>query len=256
MKIRYRLARYLSRKIEERAKRLIENNAALRDYLEHYRRTSPSTGCSYSDYSLLYRYVRNHKPKAVLECGTGFSTVVIAQGLKENEKEFGIRNWSLVSMEENPHYYEAALKSLPLDLKSDSRLEIILSPAVEDTYELFRGVRYKEIPKRAYEFVFVDGPDLMLNPAKKPLAFDYDLVKLVSESDRPISAFVDTRSSTCFAYSLLFPGKFKYDYLRRVGIVGPVTKNDLADTKRIVSLAMARSEFGRPSIRQLFTGEY
>lgn len=131
-----------------------------------------------------------------------------------------------------------------------------MSPAIEDTYEFFRGVRYKEIPKRAYDFVFVDGPDLMLNPARKPLAFDYDFVHLVRESDHPISAFVDTRVSTCFVYSLLFPGKFRYDYLRRVGIVAPVTRADLADSRNIVSRAMDNHGFRRPPLVSLITGRY
>lgn len=256
MKFSYRVARYLAQKIDERAKKSIEGNFALQDYLEHYRRTSPSTGCSYSDYLLLHQYVKRHKPQAVLECGTGFSTVVIAQALKENEEEFGIHNWRLVSMEENANYYEAAVKSLPFSLKNDARLEIVLSGAVEDTYEFFRGVRYREVPKGVYDFVFVDGPDLMINPANKPLTFNYDFVKLVSESDHPIGALIDTRVSTCFVYSLVFPEKFRYDYLRKVGIVEPVTKKDLADAKKIVARAMARREFSRPPIWKLIPGRY
>ena len=245
----------MAEKIEERSERLIKNNDTIQGYLEYYGRTSPSTGCSYTDYVLLYRYVKNHRPKEVLECGTGFSTVVIAQALKENEEAYGIRG-RLVSMEENERYYQAALESMPPPLKHDPRLQIVLSPAVEDTYEFFRGVRYKEIPKRAYDFVFVDGPDLMINPARKPLTFDYDFVKLVQESGHPIGALVDTRVSTCFVYSLLFPEKFRYDYLRKVGIVEPVTRKDLADGRKIVSRAMARREFRRPPMRAWMRGAY
>ncbi len=254
MILRYKLAQLLSRKIEERAKRWVESNTTLRDHLEYYRRTSPSTGCSYSDYLSLYKYVRKYKPLEVLECGTGFSTVIITQALKENEADGGSHNWRLVSMEQSAKYYDAAMKSLPPILKNDARLEIVLSEAVEDTYEFFRGVRYNEVPKRAYDFVFVDGPDLMMHPDKQPLTFNYDFVKLVSESDHPIGAFIDTRVSTCFVYSLLFPNKFKYDYLRWLGIVEPVTKNDLSTGIKIVSRAMAKRQFRRPSIWQLITG--
>jgi len=159
-------------------------------------------------------------------------------------------------MEENKDYYKSALKSLPPELKNDSNLEIVLSEAIEDYYEFFRGVRYKQIPDRSYDFIFVDGPDLMVNPAQKPLTFDYDLVKLVGRSLHPISAFVDTRTSTCFVYSLLFPKKFKYDYLRRFGIIESVTKNDLVDAKKIVSEAMSRRSFNRPNIFKFITGNY
>jgi len=96
----------------------------------------------------------------------------------------------------------------------------------------------------------------MLSPARKPLAFNYDFVKLVRESDHPMSAFIDTRVSTCFVYSLLFPGKFSYDYLRWVGMVEPVTKADLADSQKIVSLAMDQRRFRRPPLMSLMTGSY
>ena len=140
--------KYLPTRIEAHAERQIKRHAAIRDYLEYYKRKSPSTGCSYSDYLVLYKYVKKHKPKEVLECGTGFSTLIIMQALKENEEEYGIRG-HLVSMEQSERDYNAALESLPLVVKNDPRLEVVLSPVMEDTHELFRGIRYKEIPKRA-----------------------------------------------------------------------------------------------------------
>ena len=252
---RYGLARYLVKKIEEQAERQVKGHAILRDFLEYYGRNSPSTGCSYADYLLLYRYIKNHNPKEVLECGTGFSTVVIAQALKENEEEYGVKG-HLVSMEQNGSYHAAAIESLPPPLKNDPRLEIVLSPVMEDTCGFFRGIRYKEVPKRAYDFVFVDGPDSAANPTNKPLTLNCDFVKLVSENEHPTSALIDTRVGTCFMYSLLFPGKFRYDYLRKVGIVESVTKNDLADSKKVVTRVMEKREFHRPPIATLIRGEY
>lgn len=255
MALRYAIAKYLSNKVEERARREVERHKELYDDLMHYREHSPSTGCSFSDYRQLYAYIRAHRPKEVLECGTGLSTVVIARALEENERDHGIA-WRLVSMEENPSYYEAALKSMPTHWKGHPRIEMVLSEAVEDTYEFFRGVRYKEVPKGEYDFVFVDGPDFMINPTRKPLTFDYDLVKLVAESERPIAAFVDTRMSTSFVYSMLFPGKFHYDYLRRTGIVSPVTRHDLADARAIVSRAMVERRIPSSPLAKLITGNY
>ena len=40
------------------------------------------------DLSRLYNLVRNNKPFTVLEFGIGYSTIVIAQALFENKKEF------------------------------------------------------------------------------------------------------------------------------------------------------------------------
>ena len=256
MKFRYRLAQYFSNAIERRAERVIvERFPVLYRDIADYRTHSPSTGCTYADYLAHYTWIRRHKPREILECGTGVSTVVLARALMENEKEHGTP-WRLVSMEENPSYYEAALACLPAHLKSDSRLEMVLSEAVEDTYEFFRGVRYKDVPKGAYDLVFVDGPDFMIHPGRTQLTFDFDFLKIVQDSERPVSAFIDTRMSTCFIYSLLFPGKVRYDFLRRIGIVAPVTRRDLADAKTIVSRAMEARAFRRPPLKKLITGVY
>jgi hypothetical protein len=251
---RYVLDKFFSTRIEVRAKRLIKNNKSLRSYLEYYKSRSPSTGCSYADYLAIYNYVKKHKPKEVLECGTGFSTLVIAQALKENEEEYGIRG-HLVSMEESEKYYGAALKSLPPDLKNDSRLEIVLSPVIEDSHGFFHGVLYKEIPPRKYDFVFVDGPSPTAG-FTAARAINLDFVKLVSESDHYIGALIDSRKCTCLMYSLLFPNKFSYDYLRDIGIVTPVNKYDLADDVSFAKWAAESSLFRSPSVVELIRGEY
>lgn len=246
---------FLKNYVEGRAERAIKSHPVLKKYLEDYARVSSSTGCEYADYLALYSWIRDHKPREVLECGTGFSTLVLIQALKENEEEYGIRG-HLVSMEENKEYYDMALRSYPPQLKTDSRFEIVFSPAVEDTYEFFRGVRYKEIPKRAYDFVFIDGPNFMTDPKRHPLTFSFDLVEIVRNSEKSVSAMIDTRTSTCFIYSLLFPEKFRYDYLRKIGIVYFATKNDLADARKIVAGAMKRHAFRRPTLGALLRGRY
>ena len=224
MKLKDEIARIFVKRIEARAKAQILGNPKLKEYLQHYARTSPSTGCSYSDYAVLYNWIRKNKPKEVLELGTGYSTLVIYQALKENEA--GGFKGRLVSMEENKDYYEAALRSLPKGVN----VEIVLSPTVEDTYDFFRGVRYKDVPKRDYDLVFVDGPDKMMHPKSHPLTFCMDVLSLVG--DHPLTAIIDKRLSTCFVYSLLFKS-FRYDFLREIGMLGPVTKKDLRSGREI-----------------------
>ena len=48
------------------------------------------TGASYSDYLTLYEQVKSFKPKEILECGTGITTVVLAQALLENARETAV----------------------------------------------------------------------------------------------------------------------------------------------------------------------
>ena len=49
-----------------------------------YARGSAVTGASYSDYLTLWAQIRAFRPREVLECGSGISTVVIAEALRLN----------------------------------------------------------------------------------------------------------------------------------------------------------------------------
>lgn len=253
--IRSRLGPLFASWLESRAQASIREKPALWDWLEWYKERTSSTGCSYGDYLALYNYVRIHKPREVLECGTGLSTVVLAYALMENEREHGL-SWRLTSLEENREYYELARKSLPEELAGDSRVRLVLSDIVEDSYELFRGVRYKDVPQAPYDFVFVDGPRKLADPEEKPLTFDFDFIRVVLASDRPVGAMIDTRTSTAYVCSLLFPTHFRYDYVRKLGVVLPATRRDIGDTKSVVARAMARHAFRRPPLRQIINASY
>lgn len=89
MFIRHQLAVALHNYLERNAEKKIKANPALWKLLQAYIEKSSSTGCSFSDYLVLYNWVRRHKPKEILECGTGMSTVVLAHALKENYQEEG-----------------------------------------------------------------------------------------------------------------------------------------------------------------------
>ena len=58
-------------------RRCIESAGELPRLLCTYLSKTESTGCSWSDYAALYRRIRTLRPREVLECGTGVSTVVI-----------------------------------------------------------------------------------------------------------------------------------------------------------------------------------
>lgn len=253
MFIRHQLAIALHGYLERNAEKKIKANLPLWNLLKAYIEKSPSTGCSFSDYLVLYNYVKKHKPKEILECGTGMSTVVLAYALKENYQEGGVMG-RVASMEEDGGYYEKAMGLFPDSLKEYA--EIFLSSAVEDTRDFFRGVRYKDIPNRKYDFVFVDGPDLMINPKNPELSFDYDIVRVIANSDTPVAGFVDTRTSTCFIYSLIFGDKFRYDYVRKLGIVEPCTKKDVLSAKKIADRATMKHAFKRPSLLKSIRGSF
>jgi hypothetical protein len=196
------------------AKRRLRRTSAWKPLQQYLERTN-STGCSYIDYWHIYRSVREHKPKEILELGTGASTIVLAYAIIENG--FG----RITSMEENQRWFGHAMVLMPEGLP----VEILLSETVEDCIGMFRGIRYKDIPDRPYDFVFIDGPSY--KTASGDIAFDFDLISVVSKAETPLRAIIDKRITTCFVMQRLLPGKVRYRNHLGLSFVEPVTKADL-----------------------------
>jgi len=72
----------------------------LKDILAYANVASPSVGVSTTDYVALYRKIRTDRPSFVLECGTGRSTMIIAQAMLENLNGTPADGIKLVSMEQ------------------------------------------------------------------------------------------------------------------------------------------------------------
>ncbi len=201
----------------------LKKNERLWQELNAYQERTKSTGCSWSDLWILYNTVRARKPKEILECGPGVSTLVMAYALFENEKE-GYRG-KITAMEELEYYFDMATKLLPDYLHS--YVEFILSPRIEANYYLFRGVCYRDIPDRAYDFVFVDGPDLHA-PSDGELSFDFDFIDVVRNTANPVFGIVDYRLSTSFVFQAVFGlEKAKFSAIHELGFIGPCVKDDL-----------------------------
>ena len=209
---------------DKRGLQNLRKNQHLYRTLTQYLELSQSTGCSYYDYWTLYRHIRKNKPVEILECGTGVSTIVMAWALMENERE-GDPAGRITSMEDIDIWYQKAAKLVPEQLKP--YIELIHSPKVEYSYSIFRGVGYQEIPQRAYEFVFVDGPETTA-PSDGTMAFDFDLINVVKNADHPVSAIVDKRVTTCYVYQKVFgTDKVEFDPRCDLCFVGPLTKKNL-----------------------------
>ena len=167
------IIRFFRRRVQIEIRRFFQQYARiylsrrkdLWEELTSYTQKTGSTGCKVTDYYFLYKIIRRLKPVEVLECGTGVSTLVIAHALMENEKETGKRG-RVTSMEELSKWADMAKQLLP-DVYSD-RVEIVLSPTVEDYFSVFRGMRYRDVPKRDYDFVFVDGPKFNIAARQTP----------------------------------------------------------------------------------------
>lgn len=222
--LKLRILAYARALLDRRARIRLQRNHCLFGELQTYLRQSGSTGCNYLDYWELYNAVRRRKPREILECGTGVSTVVLAIALKENEEETGVRG-RITSMEEEPLYFEQARALFPRAYAA--YVELIQSPRVEDHFGMFRGVRYRDVPQRQYDFVFVDGPSYIA-PSDGSVTFDFDLVHLLRKAEHDVYAVIDKRVTTCFVVQrLLRSGLVRYVASKHLCFVGPASKRDI-----------------------------
>lgn len=225
---------------ERRGRAFLTARADLWRALQEYLSQTRSTGCSVTDYWVLYREIIRLRPLEVLECGTGVSTLVIAHALADLERTTG-RTGRVTSMEEHREWLDLAVRLLPPQYARF--VDFRLSTTVEDRWSLFRGVRYADTPPRAYDFVFVDGPSYV-SPEDGTPTFDFDFIHVLRSSERPVAGLIDKRVSTCFVLQqILGPSKVKYSPVLGVGTVAPCRRQDLGNLDRRLSSANFEASF-------------
>jgi len=157
---------------------------------------------SQPDYMVLYEAVKIYKPSYILECGTGMSTFVIAQSIKDNLLPKG-KSCKLISMESEKSWY-LHQKSIIKNEEFGDFVEIIYSPIALFGYSFIRGTIYKDIPKYPYDLVFVDGPNQGNNKTGRMCNMDF--IKIIENSENPITCIIDGRVHTSLAYTQIFGG--------------------------------------------------
>jgi len=188
------------------------------------------TGASYSDYLTLYEQVRTRRPREILECGTGITTVVLAYALMENAAEDRTAPGRVTSMEDDREWYDVACARLP-DEVADV-VDMVHSPKKDGFYKCFRGVQYEEVPDRPYDFVFSDGPDRH-SPVNGDKLFNLDFIHVVVRSKAPVFGVVDNHYLTFYILQKVFGvGLARYSVSHKLMFVGPVTRDDVRFLKK------------------------
>lgn len=225
--IRRRILIEIRRWSEVYARIYLKRRSDLWRELTLYTAKTGSTGCNMTDYYILYKQIRKIKPREVLECGTGVSTLVIAHALIENESETG-QLGRVTSMEEIAEWANMAEDLLPVIYRKN--VEIVVSPTVEDCFSIFRGVRYRDVPQREYDFVFVDGPKYR-SPNDNHPTFDFDYLHILRHSHIAVAGLIDQRVSTVFVLQQLL-GKDKIHYSPALGL-GYISACRVEDLKEL-----------------------
>lgn len=224
---------WVDRMVARRARRaeaVLRGNTVLWDLMARAAAGTAVTGASYSDYLTLYEQVRTFRPREILECGTGISTVVLAQALRENAAETGEAPGRVTSLEDDESWYQTACERFPDELNDIA--EIVHSPKVDGFYKCFRGVCYESVPERPYDFVFSDGPDRH-SPVNGDKLFNLDLINVVRRSDHPVRGVVDNHYLTFYVLQKVFGlDKARYSVSHKLMFVGPVTRHDVRHLKR------------------------
>jgi predicted O-methyltransferase YrrM len=115
--------------------------------------------------AFLYHLVRRHRPKLVLELGSGSSTVLLAASVRANG--FG----RVVSIEHDPGYRDRTAQFLRQTELSD-RVDLIEAPLVEQCFGDLTLNWYDLAPllrtlSEKIDFLFVDGPPGKTQPLSR-----------------------------------------------------------------------------------------
>lgn len=163
---------------------------------------SNSTGGEWSDYKKLYDEIKSHKPRIILELGSGISSLVICYAIKKNRI-----NAQLISMEENKFYFNQIREIFPR--KYQNLVNFVLSNRKEKFFNNTIGSFYENIPNKNYDFIFIDGPTEREKKFSKK-TFNADIIRLIEEFNLSnFRALLDQRITTYWEYK-----KFKYLRIR------------------------------------------
>lgn len=204
---------FYQKKIKEmNAKRYIESIPELYNLILRTTKKSDSTGVSFCDYRKLYETIRQLKPKNVLELGSGISTSVMAYALKQNEIDFKIKG-IVTSMEEDETFFNQ-VKTIT-DKNLVKYINLLKSSRKTKYVNGMLASYYHKIPKKNYEFIFIDGPTLWGALEKKSgseKTFNCDILTILSKWNViPKCILLDKKIGTMWSLQKCLP-ETKFDY--------------------------------------------
>jgi hypothetical protein len=168
--------------------------------LDAYKRKSGTTGTQWITLWMSVKLILKHKPRWILESGTGSSTLVLAAAVAKIKKDDHLYKGRIVSMESVPEWYELALINLPEKYKHI--VEIILGPKEKYEVAMFRGYVHSNIPVYDYSFVLLDGPAFQ---DENGITFCADVFKAMELYSAPVMHGVsDGRASSVMVIQQIF----------------------------------------------------
>ena len=180
--------------------RLITLVPGVQDLMDDYTAKTDSTGTKYPTLYKAVKSILQKKPSYILECGTGTSTLVLAETILLMQKKDPSYRCKIISMESIPKWYDMACALLPA--KYSEFVEIRLGERELYEYSMFRGYSHSNIPEHPYDFVFLDGPNYT-DGNGGATCMDAIRIRLLSNLES-LSCVVDTRVSSVFMMQTIF----------------------------------------------------
>ena len=132
----------------------------------------------------LWQLLCQRRPHCILELGAGTSTAIFAAYIRE------CAGAHLTSVDEEPHWIETAAAISRIS-PGDKCFDLHPSPKETGSFLNKQASRYKLVPPRDYDFVFIDGPTI--SDAVNGVNAD---VFLILETQRPKTIVIDMREGT------------------------------------------------------------
>ena len=168
--------------------------------LQDYSKVSATTGTQWITLWFAVRSILRYKPRCILECGTGASTLVLAAAVQRLRNEDPEYDGRIVSMESVKEWFDIAQANLP-DACRDV-VKLIHGPREKYEVGMFRGYIHGNIPEAPYDFVFLDGPNFR---DENGTAFCADVFRAFDLSPaEEIRGVIDGRASSAFVMQTIF----------------------------------------------------
>ena len=181
-------------------KRLFHTLPEIEDKLLAYSKGSETTGTQWTTLWFAVDAILKTKPLHILECGTGSSTLVLAEAVRLLQIQDQSYHPLITSMESVDIWFETAKSNLPAEY-SDI-VEILYGPRKKFEWAMYRGYIHDNIPDRPFEFIFLDGPGY---DDEFGTSFCADVLFVANNSKKErLTGVIDGRTSSAFVLQNIF----------------------------------------------------
>lgn len=211
--------------------------------LQAYAKGSATTGTQPITMWLAVRTILRHKPRRILESGTGSSTLILAAAVKRLRAADPGYDGRIISMESVAEWFDTAQASLPDQCRDV--VDIILGPREKFEMAMFRGYVHGNIPAEDYDFVLLDGPKFW---DERGLAFCADVFRAMELSKAPVIRGVsDGRASSVMVIQAIYGVAAARYWHFRYAAAFALKKIDFCDASLATPKDFRCSPFGRLS---------